>query len=475
MGKQDFVFVDGNLETDPWKKIIGFLDKEDFSFFACTVMPGPQLEQAVAITKKIKQQFPDMVTIWGGYFASLHYRICMESGVIDYIIRGPGDATFPKLIEYLQNGKENLLTEIGNLVSRSGDKVQVNPMDAVPDQDSLPGLPYAFLNRFYSLENYIVKTFIGNRTLSYHSSIGCPHNCEFCGVASLYQSTWKGKSAKKMAAEILDLKSRYHIDAIEFHDSNFFCSHSRTLEFCSLMKGQNIQWWAEGRVDTMNRYSDEELKLIRESGCRLVFMGAETGNDSLLRRINKGASFKAADTAEITGRFRETGIIPELSFVLGLPDITPQKTVKQIREDIRFVRRLKKINPETEVVLYLFSPVPAEGSDLFTSAEEKGFRFPATLEEWLTDDLKNIDLRRGSGIPWLSRSVVKLIRNFEVVMTAAFPGKSNFQLSRFDNFLLKIPGKFRYHLRWYFFPIEIKALLRFLSYLKPQKEGFYSK
>jgi anaerobic magnesium-protoporphyrin IX monomethyl ester cyclase len=475
-GKEDFVIIDGNLEEDEWQKLNAYLETGEFAYFACTVMPGPQLKNAIRLTKAVREKFPAMIIIWGGYFSSNHFRVAMEAGLIDYIIRGPGDEAFPKLIQYLKKGMTDRLSEIGNLVYYLPDRqLAVNQMNPVPVQDSLPALPLDHLDQFYPIEKYIARTFIGRRTLSYHSSIGCPHSCSFCGVATVYNSTWKGKSAQKMADEIMHYKSKYNIDAIEFHDSNFFCSHSRTIEFCKLMKGQDIKWWAEGRIDTMNNYSDEELQLISDSGCCLVFMGAESSNDSLLGYMNKGKSLHVNDTVEVVRRFGQFGIIPQLSFVLGIPDRSPGKMMEQIHADIRFIRRLKKLNPSTELILYLFSPVLSEGSELFKAVTDHGFIFPSSLDEWMTTKWEDMELRRGNGIPWLQPSMVRFIRNFEVVLASAYPGISNFHINSLAKGLLKIPGKFRYKLRWYSFPYEIKAILRLLSYQRPEKEGFYTK
>ncbi|MCH8034761.1 MAG: radical SAM protein, partial [Bacteroidetes bacterium] len=68
-GKHNYVIVDGNLEKDPWKKIKEYIQSGEYKYFACTVMPGPQLKQAIPITKKIKLEFPEIINIWGGYFA----------------------------------------------------------------------------------------------------------------------------------------------------------------------------------------------------------------------------------------------------------------------------------------------------------------------------------------------------------------------------------------------------------------------
>src|SRR5687767_1760094 len=71
-GVYEYAFVDGNLETDPFHKIKAYLETGDFGFFACTVMPGPQLKQAIPISKKIRELFPNVKIIWGGYFPSNH-------------------------------------------------------------------------------------------------------------------------------------------------------------------------------------------------------------------------------------------------------------------------------------------------------------------------------------------------------------------------------------------------------------------
>lgn len=473
-GKHDFVIVDGNLEKNPMQKLDNYLKTGEFAFFACSVMPGPQLSEAIRLTKAIREQYPGIIIIWGGYFASIQYHICIESGLVDYVIRGPGDLSFPKLIQCLKDRQTENLPEIANLVFRREGKTVCNPMEPIPDQDTLPDLPLEFLNKFYSLENYIVKTFLGERTFSYHSSVGCNNNCGFCGVASIYHSCWRGKSPAKMYEDILQLKTRYKINAIEFFDSNFFCSGKRVLELCQLIKDLDIVWWAEGRVDTMSSFSDDELKLIRSSGCRLVFMGTETGNNDLLRTLNKGPSFEANKTLEVVNRFKSHDILPQLSFVFGFPESSSDRIKRQIQHDIYFIRQVKKLNPGTEFIIYLYSPVPFDSSAIYKQVKETGLTFPETLEEWLKSEWRDFDLRLGRSLPWLKPGMIRDVRNFQVVLLAAFPGISNFHLNWVQKGLLKIPGTVRYKLQFYRFPYEIKALLKLFSYQRPEKEGFYS-
>ncbi|MCB0841197.1 MAG: radical SAM protein, partial [Bacteroidetes bacterium] len=88
-GKYDYVFVDGNMEADPWHTIENYLQSGEFGYFGTTVMPGPQLRQAIPYAEKVKEQFPEVINIWGGYFASNQFKVVMESGWVDYIINGP--------------------------------------------------------------------------------------------------------------------------------------------------------------------------------------------------------------------------------------------------------------------------------------------------------------------------------------------------------------------------------------------------
>ena len=118
-GIYEFVFVDGNLENDPWEKIDSYFKTGNFKFFCSTVMPGPQLRQAIPFTKKIKDKYPDCITIWGGYFASNQYQVSISSGFVDYVINGPGDIAFPSLIRVLEDNNHAEISTIKNLIFKN--------------------------------------------------------------------------------------------------------------------------------------------------------------------------------------------------------------------------------------------------------------------------------------------------------------------------------------------------------------------
>jgi anaerobic magnesium-protoporphyrin IX monomethyl ester cyclase len=179
-GNRDYVMVDGNLETDPSEKIFRYISTGRFKYFGVTAMPGPQLQQAIPISKKIRELHPDIVIIWGGYFATNQAKVVLNSGYVDFVMNGPGEKSFPALLHALENNQPYEL--ISNLIYKSGDEIVRSRKDELYDQDALQSLPYDKLNTFYPIRHYLGKTYLGTRTIAYHSSVGCPFKCSFCAT-----------------------------------------------------------------------------------------------------------------------------------------------------------------------------------------------------------------------------------------------------------------------------------------------------
>jgi len=474
-GVYEFVFVDGNLENDPWEKIDSYFQSGNFKYFCSTVMPGPQLRQAIPFTKKIKEKYPDCITIWGGYFASNQYQVSISSGFVDYVINGPGDIAFPTLIRVLEDNNHTQISTIKNLIFKNEEgEIIKTAKEELLDQDSLPKLPYQHLNSFYNLENYLSKTFLGRNTFSYHSSLGCPFTCSFCAVVPIYKGRWKAKSAESVYKDVKYFKDTYRIEAIEFHDNNFFTSRKRVIEFSELIKNDGITWWGEGRIDTINKYSDADLILMKEAGCKMIFLGAETGNDEILKQMNKGGTQTGETIKEFVKRLYPIGIIPELSFVLGMPAETPEKVMAQIEWDINFIKEVKQINPDAEIIIYLYSPVATEGSELYEQIQKAGFSFPKNLEDWLAPAWENFDLRKNPLTPWLTPKMVDQIMNFETVLNGYYPTATDFRIKGFKRSLLRGISKIRYITGFYKYPYEIKIMHKIWKYRQPETQGFYS-
>lgn len=241
----EWVIVDGNREANPYQKISNYLDSGEYNVLGVTVMPGPQLKEAIPISKKVKKEYPSTKIIWGGYFASNQKRTVIQSDYVDFVVSGVGEKAFPQLLDSINNNTP--VTEIENLVYMEDGELKMTHTVAINDPDSLNKLPYDKLDDMYSLKSYLGPTFLGRHTLAYHSSFGCPFTCSFCAVVPLYNARWKGLSAGLIYSDIIYVKEKYGADAIEFHDNNFFVSEKRVREFSALMLNENMNWWGEGR------------------------------------------------------------------------------------------------------------------------------------------------------------------------------------------------------------------------------------
>jgi methylmalonyl-CoA mutase cobalamin-binding subunit len=72
-GRHDYRIVDGNLEADPLATLDQAIKESGVDILGVTVMPGPQLENAVPVCRTLKARHPDLTIVWGGYFPTQHY------------------------------------------------------------------------------------------------------------------------------------------------------------------------------------------------------------------------------------------------------------------------------------------------------------------------------------------------------------------------------------------------------------------
>ena len=231
-------------------------------------------------------------------------------------------------------------------------------------------------------------------------------------------------------------------------------------------------WWGEGRIDTINKYSDESLALMRASGCKMIFFGAETGNDEVLKRMDKGGTQSADQIRSFAARMAKFDIIPEYSFVLGTPADSPEQVMKQIEQDIAFIKEIKTINPKTEIVIYVYSPVPNEGSEMYKKVLETGFHFPEKLEDWIGPQWESFDLRKNPLTPWLTPEMIDKIKDFETVLNGYYPTVADIRLTSVKKKILRTVSYLRYKTGVYHKPYELKALQILWKYRQPEIEGF---
>ncbi len=457
-GRDEYAIVDGNLDPHPGNTLNQLAADNTVELLAVSVMPGPQMVSAIEICRAFRQRYPGVPIVWGGYFPSLYTDATLNANYVDYCVRGQGEDTFMELLEALR-GQKGLSKVRGlSFIDQFGLHVH-NPMRPLRSPNDFPLLPYHRL----PVEKYLLPTFLGRRTAVHQASIGCPYRCQFCGVVPIFDGRQKAETPQRTAAVLTKLKEDYGIDAVQFYDNNFFLNESHAREQAELLRPLGLRWWAEGRIDAFLRYSDSTLQAIRDSGATMIFFGAESGSDAVLKSMNK--QITSAQTLELAERIRRFGIIPEFSFVVGDPANPEQDT----RTTIKFVRRIKQLNPDAEIIVQHFIPVPHP--DGMYGAVEGQIKFPSSPDEWATDRWLNFTIRQDPRLPWLPRAVQRRIDNFELVINSRWPTIQDVHLPRWGRWMLQSLSSWRYALGFYDFPLELEWAQKFVALRKPRWES----
>jgi hypothetical protein len=153
------------------------------------------------------------------------------------------------------------------------------------------------------------------------------------------------------------------------------------------------------------------------------------------------------------------GIVPEFSFILG----NPPDPNGDIKGTINFIKKVKRVNPATEIILYLYSPEPVEG-DLLEAAQAGGFRFPATLEEWVGEEWREFAHRHDPHTPWLTPEHRRHVTDFGKVLNARFPTTTNPRMAGWRGRVVRTAAAWRYQFDFYRWPYELTLLDRMLGY-----------
>jgi anaerobic magnesium-protoporphyrin IX monomethyl ester cyclase len=460
-GEFDYRIVDGNIEADPAGAIMALAGTQPITAIAVTVMPGPQLRAAVSGCRQLKRVLPSVPIIWGGYFPSQHADACLSDNTVDICVIGQGEQTIVELMRAIRDGGP--LSSIAGLAYREHGTIRRTPTRALTPLDSLPEWPYQRL----PMERYFHKHYLGDRVATHHSSFGCPFACNFCAVVGMSHRKWVAQSPERVGQVLESFSRQYGADAVQFHDMDFFISESRTQAIADRLRPLGMAWWALGRVDELMRYKGSTWTAMKRSGLKMVFCGAESGSTAMLKRMNKGGTASADLTIGLAARMKSHGIVPEFSFVVG----NPPDPEGDLADTLAFIRRIKQVNDATEIILYVYSPVPMDGT-FYEAAQDQGFKFPDTLDGWVSDRWQTFALRRDPSTPWSHGEVRQKVRDFESVLNAYYPTVTDMRMTPARRALLRAASAWRYHAKAYTRPVELNLLQRAFRYQRPETTGF---
>ena len=466
-GRAECRIIDGNVDRNYLETMRHTLSETRFDAVGVSVMAGPQVQTGIDASLAVRAAAPQTPIIWGGYFASLYTKVALNAPYVDYAIRGQGEGSFAQLLDVLRSGDRSSLQSIEGLAWRRGDEIVNNKDQPFADRRRDDLLPYHLLD---DPRDYLSHTFLGRRTAGHQAALGCRFRCTFCGVAGVFRGATALPPAARLERDLTWLQDQYGVDSIQYFDHNFFDREVEMIPLLEVMAKMQMPWWCYARADALLNMSSEAWALVRKSQLRMAYIGAESPSDAMLKEIRKGT--KSDYTLEVAELCRRQGVIPEFSFMVA-PPFDPEGETEKTFE---FIRQVKKVNPLSEIIVYIYTPLPAES--LAPNARVRAAAapildlhgnpvvFPKTPEEWT--EKRWVDYACHADAPWLTDRLRKRIQNFVTVLGCRFPTVQDVRAPAWTKSTLSALASWRYRFRRYDRPWELNLSKRLARLAQPQ-------
>lgn len=244
----------------------------------------------IKTTALIKSVFPKTHICLGGHHAIAFPIEAMQLENIDSIIVGDGELAFTELVSRLSQKKD--FTDICGVYTKKS--IQEYIKKPIADKRFLPSvsIPAAYIENIDILpapnRKYIKR-------IDYHSIVGahpklatiitsrgCPHHCIFCDVP---YKQYRQRSVKSIVDEIAECLALGYQE-IHFYDDLFNITPERVISICDEIDLRRLKftWNFRGRVNTATK---ESLRRAKNSGCRMISFGVETGTNDGLAYLKK--------------------------------------------------------------------------------------------------------------------------------------------------------------------------------------------
>jgi hypothetical protein len=294
---QDLLYAAGhpaeNLFYAYFSKRLGQIIKRDKTTVAGFSLN--YLSQAIttfAMIGFLKQEFPDVTIILGGSLVtswmSANHREGLFHGLVDHCVAGPGEYQLLTLL-HKKPDQEMLLT---------------------PRYDSLP------------LKDYLAPGLI----LPYRSSIGCYWGkCSFCPETT-ENTSYKPIPPKRAAMDLSSLVSSMKPALVHLVDNAISPALMQTI--CAQPPG--AAWYGFARI-TEHLKDPGFCMSLRQSGCLMLKLGLESGDQGVLDALYKGINLETASQA--LRNLKKAGIATYVYLLFG----TPAETRIEAQHTLDFV------------------------------------------------------------------------------------------------------------------------------------------
>jgi len=291
----------------------------------------------------------------------------------DFCIRGEGEIPLPALVSALNNGTP--LEDVPSLTWKRKGKIINNPLSR-PIED-LDSLPYPDFNLLES--GIMVASGLSPKpTIPIQTSRGCPFDCKFCSVTSMFGKRFRYRSVGNIINELKQYDPKKVV--FFFYDDNFTANRRRTKDLLREIIlhreefGGKFAWSTQVRVDIAK--DPELLDLMAEAGCNVLYIGFESVNPAALIEMKKSQTVKDMEWA--IRKIHKRKIHIHGMFIFGFDADTIESTKSTV--DFAIKQRIESTQ------FLILTPLP--GTEFFFQMQDEGRLIDTKWEEYDTHHVK---------------------------------------------------------------------------------------
>ncbi|MFH1159612.1 MAG: radical SAM protein [bacterium] len=159
---------------------------------------------------------------------------------------------------------------------------------------------------------------------------GCPYNCDFCCVTDLFGKTIRHIPVENVVKDIVNSGSKNFM----FLDDNIIGHPKYAKELFRALIPLKIKWVGQASISFLKE--TELLQLAADSGCKILFLGLESVNETHLKTLKKSMKDNI-ELKQTIKKIKKMGILIHASMIFGFDSDT--KLV--FRETVKFLIRAK--------------------------------------------------------------------------------------------------------------------------------------
>jgi anaerobic magnesium-protoporphyrin IX monomethyl ester cyclase len=347
-----------------------------------SVLTGPMIKGAVRIAKAMKKQAPEVPVLFGGWHPSLLPGQTLQESYVDAVVRGQGEITLLEVAERLAEKKE--YRTVAGVSSKQFGLPHHAPERRVALLDDLPTPAFELAD----VDAY--ERVSGERKLAYATSVGCPYACNYCTDMVFYKRKFNALEPQRVVSEVVELVERYRIQEVAMLDSNLPVDWRRAREIAQgfVDAKSSFRWTFQASTDFLCRMSDDDVRLLGESGVTHMGFGTESTSAKVLKIMNKRHQ-RVDEMYETARKAMMGGIHVTFNLIFGYPGEVEADRVETLRTMSDIARQFWNVSFSPNI----FTPYP--GIPIWPELQELGLHEPQSLEEWA-----ELPLGRNT-LPWL--------------------------------------------------------------------------